>query len=383
MEEVSLWRVNVERKFFQDPRFRVLVTVVGDQEKAVGMAVCAWFLAQPFWLKERGLVPTVLFQAAGYGPLVTVGLAELRPEGVYVKGIEAQFEWIEKMTPWKRGAEAASSERKSRPNGGRGSNGRFAPKTDGPVMDRSVDQAVDRSLDRPVDHRSPSNGQSVDHRGGVETNLNLPATTAPNSLTLSSSLFKRDSRGPTSPAPVVEEDSYPAPYIDPRFAAERAERPRKARKPKGEGVGLGLDPKSIPGVVTGSEIETAFKALCRKTWETYFAAYGRRYKKQDGTPVEPQRPAKVNAAIVAFCKEFGAEAPEIISFFLSMNKRYYLENTHQVWILGRDGGSIRTQWLAGRTITTKDAQRAEGDDVFQRALRREEEKRGSNVRDVP
>lgn len=97
-------RLNVEPEFFADSRFLDLVSLTSDKEKAVGMVVLFWMLAQKCWANGRELVPLEVFKRHKWEKLAEVGLAEIRNDGVYAKG-SSQFEWIlERKEAGKRGA---------------------------------------------------------------------------------------------------------------------------------------------------------------------------------------------------------------------------------------------------------------------------------------
>lgn len=87
-------RINIEDSFFSDPRFRLLAKKLGDETKAIGFCVQAWFLAQRYWTKGEQLVPEKIFRDFGLEHLFEVDLAELRTDGVYVRGSSCQFSWL-------------------------------------------------------------------------------------------------------------------------------------------------------------------------------------------------------------------------------------------------------------------------------------------------
>lgn len=87
-------RLNVEDAFFSDPRFRLLVKLVGDEDKAAGLCLRAWFLGQKYWSKAHKTIPDTVWKAAELEPLVAVDLAEKRADGVYVRGSSKQFDWL-------------------------------------------------------------------------------------------------------------------------------------------------------------------------------------------------------------------------------------------------------------------------------------------------
>lgn len=88
-------RINVDDDFWVDPRLRHLSRKLDSETRAVGMCLLFWRIAQRYWTDEHKLVPKDLFMIEGLEPLVEVGLAEIRGDGVYAKGAE-RFDWLKK-----------------------------------------------------------------------------------------------------------------------------------------------------------------------------------------------------------------------------------------------------------------------------------------------
>lgn len=105
----------------------------------------------------------------------------------------------------------------------------------------------------------------------------------------------------------------------------------------------------------------------KKVWEAYRDSYLERYK------VEPLRNASVNAAISKFVKRVGAkEAPEIIRFYLSHKGTYYLQNLHPITAALKDAESLRTQWLRGKQVTSRDVKEFERRDSYREQIEKVE-----------
>jgi hypothetical protein len=84
-----------------------------------------------------------------------------------------------------------------------------------------------------------------------------------------------------------------------------------------------------------------------ETWAAYASAYFTRY----GT--EPVRNLTVNSQVTALVKRVGTEdAPHVAGFYVSMNKRFYVEKLHPVGLLLADCEAIRTQWATNRQVTS-------------------------------
>lgn len=88
-------RINVESSIFNDGRFKALEIKHGPIT-AIGIVVTSFKMAQTYWLKDRSLIPIdeFLFNPI-FEDMIKVGLAEKRDMGIYIKGSEDQFAWIE------------------------------------------------------------------------------------------------------------------------------------------------------------------------------------------------------------------------------------------------------------------------------------------------
>lgn len=95
-------RINIDDSLWTDPKRRFLrfCMAIGDEVKALGWVVIAFRLAQRFWIPqvkggpEKQLIPRDEWVAAGIPEsFVQFDLAEIRKDGVYVRGSEEQFRW--------------------------------------------------------------------------------------------------------------------------------------------------------------------------------------------------------------------------------------------------------------------------------------------------
>lgn len=92
----------------------------------------------------------------------------------------------------------------------------------------------------------------------------------------------------------------------------------------------------------------------RAIWDAYGEAYAKRY----GVP--PTRNKRVNAQMSQFLSRVPAvEAPAIAAFYVWINRSFYVASQHSVGLLLKDAEAIRTQWLAGRTVTDSEARRTD------------------------
>lgn len=115
-------------------------------------------------------------------------------------------------------------------------------------------------------------------------------------------------------------------------------------------------PASPPAVKVKAELvdekETALQAACRATWKAYSDAYERRY----GT--KPVRNASVNAKVKLFVQRIGhAESPAVAEFYVDrVSDAFVVRKVHEVGLLLNGAEGYRTQWAAGRAITSTQAQ---------------------------
>jgi len=81
-------------------------------------------------------------------------------------------------------------------------------------------------------------------------------------------------------------------------------------------------------------------------WDFYSSAYQQRYG------VLPTRNQKVNSQLAALVKRIGVdEAPNIAAFYLSHNRKLYVNSHHCTDLLLRDAEALRTEWLTGHKVT--------------------------------
>ena len=102
-------RLNIEPTIWTDPRFMRLAQLVGDVDKAMGILVRSWMLAQRYWFK-RELIPDHAWQGSAFpDALFECGLAERRENGVYIRGSEENFSWyFERLAAASSGGKASA-----------------------------------------------------------------------------------------------------------------------------------------------------------------------------------------------------------------------------------------------------------------------------------
>lgn len=101
-------RINVEDDLgVWRPFIRLLKKLGGDEDRAIGMTVRFWRIAQKYWGDECALVPEEEFRLEDLEVLIEAGVAIRRPGGIYAKGSEDRFDWyLQKVRASKKGGAA-------------------------------------------------------------------------------------------------------------------------------------------------------------------------------------------------------------------------------------------------------------------------------------
>lgn len=91
-----------------------------------------------------------------------------------------------------------------------------------------------------------------------------------------------------------------------------------------------------------------------QVWRAYEAAFQARY----GTA--PTRNAKVNGQLAQFVARVpAAEAPEVAVYFVSLDKRWYVESMHSVDCLLKDAEALHAQFRTGTKVSSAQANLAD------------------------
>jgi hypothetical protein len=89
-------RLTIEQQWWTDPRRRALIKLLKDEDLADARVLKAWRLAQDFWGHGRSLIPKALFETLeSCTEILAAGLAEIREEGVYVRGSSSYLDWLQ------------------------------------------------------------------------------------------------------------------------------------------------------------------------------------------------------------------------------------------------------------------------------------------------
>ena len=88
-------RINIEDSLFKKRSWTDLCIQLGDRNAALGALFFAWSMAQNYWSPDKNPIPLTVWEEEGLeDAIIDVGLAEKRPDGVYMKGSEEQFAWL-------------------------------------------------------------------------------------------------------------------------------------------------------------------------------------------------------------------------------------------------------------------------------------------------
>lgn len=88
-------RLNIEEKWWTDPRRIKLARLLGSFGRADGAAIELWRMSQEHWKRECTLIPLKLFNQVEFPKeLLECCLAEIRGEEVYVSGTKEYHTWL-------------------------------------------------------------------------------------------------------------------------------------------------------------------------------------------------------------------------------------------------------------------------------------------------
>lgn len=106
-------RINIEQVWWTDPRREKLANSLGSLLLADAVVIRAWKLAQDFWGNNRGLIPKHVFETLeANANLIQANLAEVREDGVYVRGSSQYLDWVtQRRDAAKRGGQKSSEKR--------------------------------------------------------------------------------------------------------------------------------------------------------------------------------------------------------------------------------------------------------------------------------
>lgn len=281
-------RINVEAKFWSDIRREMLAMKIGDSE-AIGQCLKLWRVAQTYWVRGE-LIPESAFQYFGLSEsLFDVDLAVRRDGGIYARGSKDYFAWlIQKSEAGKKGGIESGKARSNKIN----------------------------DLTEAATKRDEAEGKR--ERSGAKPPTPTPTPT----LYSSSSEIITSSENLTRSSSVPEADANALPSEPTElFPSSELKKQEALRRPK-------------PAPSHDQE-------LCRRIWDSYSTAYQTRYGK------EPLRNAKTNSQIVQLSKRLGADAIDVVKFFVRSEKQFYRTVFHVLDPCVKDAEALHTQWVTG------------------------------------
>jgi hypothetical protein len=156
-------------------------------------------------------------------------------------------------------------------------------------------------------------GSQLDHTSSAEIGISTENGTVPDSTLNSAGIPKKASRISLETIPKAEHGTR---------KEEKKEEKRELRSTAGQKAKV-----EAPTAATESAYATGF-----------FERYG----------VRPVIAAKQRGQLAQVVKTIGAEeAPQVARYFVTVDKRYYVERCHDLGILVSDITTLRTQWAQG------------------------------------
>lgn len=288
-------RLNIEDTIDADPRFRRLSRLLGDEDKALGMLVRFWRLAQLHW-GQGLLVPEHEVDLDGFEPIVTAGLAERRVDGVYARGSEERFAW------YRQRCEASARGVESRQRNAQ-------DKNDGKAPPKPEDKGSCDFFEPEKKNRNPTSGQpEPEFRTTGTPNLTNPLTLT---LSLTNNTKKLRSSAATS------RDAGPL-----QLAAMRL---KKA---------AGKNFTSLPNLI--------------------IAAYVEGYEERYGHA--PVVSGKVQGAALNLSKgvTVPSDALDLVAAFLQLDRPHYVRSGHCLSLLVADLQSVNVALRSGKEDPARD-----------------------------
>jgi hypothetical protein len=252
-------RINIEEKWWSDPRRKQLIKLVGSEELADGICINFWRLAQSYVQDDRkAVIPDKVFQALSSKTYLTeANLTEKHQNGFYVVGSEELMGWLANK----------------RQNGRKG----------------GLKRAAQAASKTEMSQAKPS---------------------------------KRKQTQPSS----SDSSSY-------SYSTSDSEEFNKSQ--------ILTDP--MDQIPSGGVL----------VWNAYRESFKARYG------VEPVRNAKVNGQCSQIHKRLGADAVEVVKFYLSHNDGYYLRNQHPLGGLLTGAEGLHAQWQRGTPVTAAQVRQVE------------------------
>lgn len=106
-------RINIEEKFFHDPRIQILGNKLGNLDTAYGIMLRLFRLAQDYYREDVDIPDELIDMAFPKDHLIECKLIEKTESGYYVKGSNSYFDWInQRVEAGRKGGVASARKRK-------------------------------------------------------------------------------------------------------------------------------------------------------------------------------------------------------------------------------------------------------------------------------
>lgn len=317
-------RINIEDSLFKDSRWWNLMIKLGCQYKGLGYLTKAWILAQEHWIEYKA-IPLKAWPKE-LDILIEVELAEKTDDGfVYVKGSKKAFGWLEQRV--EAGRKGGTKKRTKKVENSTQEN--LQNNEAKSILSNAVESG---RLTKPSECQTCGNGEVAIE--GYHSDYSNPLDVDWMCEDCNNNVHKS---------------------IKTEAVAKRSLEPVKPLTLPLT-LSLSLSPSSNSSSSSFSNIPkrpNPNKELNLSIWEAYRNAYHSRYK------VDPVRNASVNSKITQLANRLGAEAIEVIKFYLSHNDSFYLKNLHSIGLCLSNAESLRTQWLRNQPVTANDVKNFE------------------------
>lgn len=162
-------RINVDDKWWNDPRRKKLGLLLKDTDLADGIMLSLWRLAFDYYKDDAKGIPEHVFECVrGCSEIKQSMLVDVRNKEVYVRGSSEHFAWILKHTEKKRAAGKKSAEARRQKYG---TSQPQAPKEDEIVEQTPNTSRTDSNTPEPSSSSSSSFSLSSSGKSSKKRNL--------------------------------------------------------------------------------------------------------------------------------------------------------------------------------------------------------------------
>ncbi len=326
-------RINLDDTFLTDGRTDLLAGLSGEMsETTMGRLVRIYFECY----RERTSIRTEVqiklhsryLGAKSYADLlVEAELAVKTKSGEYrIRGVEDRIEWLKKSS---EAGKKSAAMRANNPTP-RGENGKFT--------------------------------------GGDKNKPEAPAEPGPNVVNENNSLLEPKVASVPGADAATNVQPLPLPLSN-SLKKEKKNTKKRIKSSGGVPEQLTMNGSELPdGLPADPPPEPKSKAspnpLNGITWEAYRVAHLAKYGH------DPVRNPMVNSMISQLVKRLGSEAPDVVRFYVSHPKSYYVQQQHTIGPCLKDCEALRTQWKRSVKVTHNDAKQEENKDFYQEQMKR-------------